>query len=339
MKLLLILLLCGTAQAADLRPYSMSTASGDATYVNVAGDTMTGQLTTASTITVQGNAFSVGGSALVVKEGKVGVGTASPSTNFVISSPASFAIQRILAPSGQATRIDFGTTGGTEDNGRVAYNNSTGELAFVTAKLDRLTVASGGAVAVPYGSFSVGTSTLVVTGGRVGIGIVAPLDDVHHRGLGAIRSDGGTATDYVQFGWAQAGMRFYRASVGTMRLDNMAVNGANAALTIRTSNASALDTTAGVILGNGKWGIGTTAPANTLHVKGTTGIAVSSAPLAGLSMVFRGMEAKANITATDPVAAGELWLCTDCTAPYSLCVSTGTAVADYAKMGTTDACN
>jgi hypothetical protein len=91
------------------------------------------------------------------------------------------------------------------------------------------------------------------------------------------------------------------------------------------------------VTGNG--GNGTTAPANNLHVKGTTGIAVSSAPLAGLSMVFRGMEAKANINATDPVAAGELWLCTDCTAPYSLCVSTGTAVADYAKMGTTDGCN
>ncbi|MBI5625082.1 MAG: hypothetical protein HY924_14995, partial [Elusimicrobia bacterium] len=46
-----------------------------------AGDTMTGQLTIAnSTLTVTGNAFSVGVSTLVVKDGRLGVGTTGPDS-------------------------------------------------------------------------------------------------------------------------------------------------------------------------------------------------------------------------------------------------------------------
>lgn len=51
----------------------------DNTKVAKAGDTMTGQLTLAgSTLTITGNAFSVGGSTLAVANGKVGIGTVSP---------------------------------------------------------------------------------------------------------------------------------------------------------------------------------------------------------------------------------------------------------------------
>jgi len=46
--------------------------------VKLADANITGQLTTASTMTVRGNAFSVGVSTLVVSEGRVGIGTASP---------------------------------------------------------------------------------------------------------------------------------------------------------------------------------------------------------------------------------------------------------------------
>lgn len=50
------------------------------------GDTMTGQLTNTSTITVQGNAFSVGTSTFVVTGGSVGVGTSNPGTKLHLSS-------------------------------------------------------------------------------------------------------------------------------------------------------------------------------------------------------------------------------------------------------------
>jgi hypothetical protein len=62
-------------------PYSVfaSTAANSLSSVRLSGDTMTGQLTLAgSTLTVTGNAFSVGGSTLAVRNGNVGIGTAAP---------------------------------------------------------------------------------------------------------------------------------------------------------------------------------------------------------------------------------------------------------------------
>ena len=62
-------------------------ASGtDSTKVLKTGDTMTGQLTLGnnSSMTVTGNAFSVGGSTLVVANGNVGIGTAAPGSKLDI---------------------------------------------------------------------------------------------------------------------------------------------------------------------------------------------------------------------------------------------------------------
>ncbi|MDD5303122.1 MAG: hypothetical protein PHS14_08420 [Elusimicrobia bacterium] len=57
----------------------VATGTVEAGRVAKAGDFMSGQLTTASTITVQGDAFSVGGSTFVVTGGNVGMGTVAPS--------------------------------------------------------------------------------------------------------------------------------------------------------------------------------------------------------------------------------------------------------------------
>ncbi|OGR65097.1 MAG: hypothetical protein A2X31_08050 [Elusimicrobia bacterium GWB2_63_22] len=66
---------------------NVAAATGvDASKVAKAGDTMTGQLTlAASTLTVTGNAFSVGGSTLVVDGGNVGIGVASPWSRLTIA--------------------------------------------------------------------------------------------------------------------------------------------------------------------------------------------------------------------------------------------------------------
>jgi len=57
-------------------------------YVNVAGDAMTGPLTlVGSTLTVTGDAFSVGASTFVAKGGNVGIGTADPAELLHIAKP------------------------------------------------------------------------------------------------------------------------------------------------------------------------------------------------------------------------------------------------------------
>ena len=68
-----------------------STGSISGVYLPLAGGSMTGQLTTSSTMTVQGNAFSVGGSTLVVKAGQVGIGTASPTSPLTLANNNQFA--------------------------------------------------------------------------------------------------------------------------------------------------------------------------------------------------------------------------------------------------------
>ncbi|OGR50829.1 MAG: hypothetical protein A2049_02105 [Elusimicrobia bacterium GWA2_62_23] len=67
---------------------NVAAASGtDSTKVLKTGDTMTGQLTLAgSTLTVTGNAFSVGGSTLTVKDGYLGLGTLTPSARLHVVS-------------------------------------------------------------------------------------------------------------------------------------------------------------------------------------------------------------------------------------------------------------
>ncbi|MBI5883157.1 MAG: hypothetical protein HZB91_08640 [Elusimicrobia bacterium] len=73
-------------------PYAIfNSAATDSVNPRVmrSGDTMTGQLTLyGSTLTVTGNAFSVGVSTLVVKDGNVGIGTSSPSTTLHVSGTA-----------------------------------------------------------------------------------------------------------------------------------------------------------------------------------------------------------------------------------------------------------
>lgn len=112
--------------------------------VNVAGDTMTGSLVLASpsTLTVSGNAFSVGGTTFVVSGGRVGVNTANPGTLLHISSG-------VLTIDGTASGANFGA------NAPVTISSA----AFVGLTVS--TQAAGGAGAsvtalCPANKFAVG---------------------------------------------------------------------------------------------------------------------------------------------------------------------------------------
>ncbi len=106
--------------------------TGATTYVNVSGDTMTGQLTlSASTLTVQGDAFSVGGSTFSIIGGSV--------TAFIlqVSSPLA---------------SDYGGTGANmagAQRGALPYFLSTGRQAALTPGTAGQVLQSGGAGADP----------------------------------------------------------------------------------------------------------------------------------------------------------------------------------------------
>jgi hypothetical protein len=242
-------------------------------------------------------------------------------------------------------------------NAQVVEQMSNGALsaaasadAYVNVSGDTMTgplTLSGSSLTVTGSAFSVGGSTLVVSGGKVGIGtaipsqklnitqantqIFAPATLATYNVLGQLNnSSAGTGYNaFLEFNTAGAKSDNYFGVVQNAATENdfvwAAYSGSAYGERMRVTSA-------------GLVGIGTTAPSNALHVKATTGIAVSSATTAGLSMVIKGAETKANIKAYDPVAAGELWICTDCTAPYSMCVSTGTAATQYALLNTATAC-
>lgn len=138
----------------------------DNTKVAKAGDTMTGQLTLAgSTLTVQGNAFSVGTATLTVKNGFVGIGITNP-----------------------AVTLDL-TLQSTNPTLKLRNNTTTDQLIIRTA--------SGG---VEIGSinstdihFISGSGTRVITldagTNNIGIGTVNPASKLH-LSSGVFRNDG-----------------------------------------------------------------------------------------------------------------------------------------------------
>lgn len=162
----------------------------DNTKVAKAGDAMTGQLTlSGSTLTVTGNAFSVGGTTLAASGGKIGIGTASPATKLHLSSGAltidgGGAGLNVAGPS-SATYFygdGAGLTGVTDSN-RVARagDSMTGQLTL-----------AGSTLTVTGNAFSVGGATLTAGGGKVGVGTASPATKLH-LSSGALTIDGSGA--------------------------------------------------------------------------------------------------------------------------------------------------
>jgi hypothetical protein len=128
-----------------------------------AGDTMTGQLTTASTLTVQGSAFSVGGSTLVVANGLTGI-CATPYAGY----PLSVGLFGVNNPSVQlAGSIYFNSTAK-----RILTMNSAGNYGTIGND-------SAGTFSLGWSASNInisGTPVLTWTDGdKVGIGTTAPV--------------------------------------------------------------------------------------------------------------------------------------------------------------------
>ena len=106
-------------------------------------------------------------------------------------------------------------------------------------------------------------------------------------------------------------------------------------LDFHTRNLAGTNASRMKIDSEGNVGIGTASPATKLHLSSGT-ITVDGNVAQGIHLVTGSMgfssDTEINIRAKDPVRVGEAWYCSDCAAA-ALCVSTGTALGDWADSG------
>ena len=120
------------------------------------GDTMTGQLTMLSTITVQGNAFSVGGSTFVVASGSVAIGTASPQAKLHVQGDepqlrlqAATANQNVLINLRDSSNSGLGGLGySSAANGVMVFGGSGRPLLLAANDTEQARVTAAGSVGI-----------------------------------------------------------------------------------------------------------------------------------------------------------------------------------------------
>jgi len=124
-------------------------------FVQKAGDTMTGQLTlSGSTLTVTGNAFSVGESTFVVKDGKIGIGTNSPAKALSVTGDA-----RVTS---DVLGNRFASVADSSENMGFVSNS----IRLRTASTDKMTILPGGNIGIgttnPQEKLHISSGNLVV---------------------------------------------------------------------------------------------------------------------------------------------------------------------------------
>jgi len=281
MKIFLILLLCGSAEAADLRPYAANATTavtatnlagglvgyipyqsainttamltaGTANYVlqanGAAAPTWTNALNhvaslTASSATITGNAFSVGGSTIVVKEGKVGIGIATPLTHLHVNG-------RIISSNcganpASGTSLEMCSMGSTAFIAHRTMPSTYHDTEYHSQSHKFLAGAAGDVDALN-----------IIASGNVGIGTASPAAKLHVAGdividsVGLIKSSTTDGADnsywYLAGGGTQGSSRGAAVGLGgnesllpgTLYLDSGDVSGAK--VVIRTAGLAKL---------------------------------------------------------------------------------------------------
>jgi hypothetical protein len=329
----------------------------------------------ASNLSVNGSAFSVGTSTLVVKGGKVGVGTAVSATYLLnVGGDINIGVSNGLYSNGRALMYS-GATGtfiksydsDASDGIHFLSNTGNAERMFIredgnvgigtTAPDQKLTVA--GNISLTGQVISSGT------GSNYFAGTIRHTTTGSYLNNNSVCAAGSGNVPVCMFGGGSNGSISSRLSNFPLQLgtfDNadiltLGIAGSDTGANFKgpvgissTTPAAQLGVTGGIIATSsitaqgglyspttainyfaGNVGIGTAAP--------TSKVSVSSSTASTAFMGLNGAATKAEILAFDPVKAGEMFFCTDCVAS-TVCISTGTAVADFADIGDrTVACN
>ena len=185
---------------------------------------------------------------LLVQDGKVGIGTTSPSTKLHVNG-------NLLIETGSPD-LYFGTSSAAHTNFRIAAQETVSDALEISSGTQ-----SSGASA---GSDTYTTRLTVLAGGSVGIGTTAPDQKLSVSGNIQVRSGG----------WFIARSA---DNAGYSYLKNPSTSGSEIAF--HTSGEKMR------LLSNGNFGIGTTSPGEVLHVNKTTGNTLIKAEVASNSVV------------------------------------------------------
>ncbi|MBI4676959.1 MAG: hypothetical protein HY748_05195 [Elusimicrobia bacterium] len=139
-----------------------------------AGDTMTGQLTlSGSTLTVTGNAFSVGVSTLAVKDGRLGLGVTNPTDILDIVGDGNYISRRWTADTSYGG-ILFG-----ESATSIAWINGMGSNFATASRRNNMELSTQVGDIVFRPANPSGEKARVTSAGDVGIGLSNPASRLH----------------------------------------------------------------------------------------------------------------------------------------------------------------
>lgn len=245
------------------------------------GDTMTGPLT------LSGSSLTVTGNQTIADNLGIGIAAISGNSDRLYISGKTLSntvltLDATPASGGYGAQIKFKskTAGGVDNQWDLgtAVSGSANALELYDGSALRMSIPIAGGVNLPAGAFSVGGSTLVVTGGRVGMGTSAPEQILHVVGNIIAKNTGSPllVSESTSVDGNQAGL-----------LAKGAYTNANWGLWTNRSDLGGVgdnlffykvDGTAGtkmVLTDSGNVGIGTTGPSSKLDVVGDVTVSSS----------------------------------------------------------------
>jgi hypothetical protein len=232
--------------------------------------------------------------------------------------------------SQSVTVASFTNAGASTLTGKVGIGKAPGsyELDVNGGIYAQYTSVFASNLSVNGSAFSVCTSTLVVKGGKVGVGTTAPLVPLH------IAASGG-ADMYLQRSDSTSpyGRITMNGISGASRTPGEAIIGGDTGLAFQT-DPSPTDTSDNLatrmfITSAGNVGIGTTAPESKLHVAAGL-VTISTATTSVSFTTFGGAATKEELIALAPSKLFQYMTCTDCPTATLVC-STGTSAGNWAN--------